>query len=60
VTDMSKRVRKRVGEEILVSIPCGRFGEAKEVAYLVLFLASSLSDYITGQAIPVDGGFSIS
>lgn len=60
VTDMSSRVRKRAGEEILASIPCGRFGEAREVAYLVLFLASSLSDYITGQAIPVDGGFSIS
>jgi len=60
VTDMSSRVRKRAGEEILASIPCGRFGEAREVAYLVLFLASGLSDYITGQAIPVDGGFSIS
>jgi 3-oxoacyl-[acyl-carrier protein] reductase len=60
VTDMSNRVRRRSGEEILASIPCGRFGEPREVAYLVLFLASSLSDYITGQAIPVDGGFSIS
>jgi 3-oxoacyl-[acyl-carrier protein] reductase len=60
VTDMSTRIRKRAGEEILESIPCGRFGEPREVAYLILFLASSLSDYITGQAIPVDGGFSIS
>jgi len=60
VTDMSNRVRKRAGEEILAAIPCGRFGEPREVAYLILFLASSLSDYITGQAIAVDGGFSIS
>jgi len=60
VTGMSNRVRKRAGEEIMDKIPCGRFGEPKEVAYLVLFLASDLSDYITGQAIPVDGGLSVS
>jgi 3-oxoacyl-[acyl-carrier protein] reductase len=60
VTGMSNRLRKRAGEEIMDKIPCGRFGEPKEVAYLVLFLASDLSDYITGQAIPVDGGLSVS
>ena len=60
VTDMSNRVRKRAGDEILATIPCGRFGEPREVAYLILFLASNLSDYITGQAIAVDGGFSTS
>ncbi len=60
VTDMSNRVRKRAGDEILETIPCGRFGEPREVAYLILFLASSLSDYITGQAIAVDGGLSTS
>ena len=38
VTGMSTRVRKRAGEEILDRIPCGRFGEPKEVAYLVLVL----------------------
>ena len=59
LTSMSSRVRKRAGEEILSSIPSGRFGEPKDVAYLVSFLASSLSDYITGQAIPVDGGLSV-
>ncbi|HET9581304.1 MAG TPA: 3-oxoacyl-[acyl-carrier-protein] reductase [Gemmatimonadota bacterium] len=37
-------------------IPAGRLGSAKDVAHLVLFLASSLSDYITGQVICVDGG----
>ncbi len=60
LTSMSSRVRKRAGEEILASIPGGRFGDPKDVAYLVSFLASSLSDYITGQAIPVDGGLSAS
>jgi 3-oxoacyl-[acyl-carrier protein] reductase len=60
VTPMSSRVRKRAGEDILANIPSGRFGEPREVASLVLFLASSLSDYITGQAIAVDGGLSVS
>lgn len=60
VTGMSSRVRKRAGKEILEKIPCGRFGEPKDVAYLILFLASNMSDYITGQAIPVDGGLSVS
>ena len=60
VTDMSTRARKRAGEDILKGIPCGRFGEPRDVALLVLFLASDMSDYITGQAISVDGGLSVS
>lgn len=59
VTDMSSRIRKRAGESILENIPCGRFGEPDDVANLILFLASDKSDYITGQAIAVDGGLSI-
>jgi len=60
VTDMSRRVRKLAGEDILKSIPAGRFGEPSDVAHLVLFLASDKAEYITGQAIAVDGGMSIS
>jgi len=60
VTDMSSRVRKRAGERILEQIPLGRFGEPVDVAKLVVFLASGGSDYITGQAISVDGGLSVS
>jgi 3-oxoacyl-[acyl-carrier protein] reductase len=59
-TQMSDRVRKRAGKEILQKIPASRFGKASDVADLVVFLASDKSDYITGQAIAVDGGLSIS
>jgi len=59
VTEMTRRVRKRAGDRILESIPAGRFGETGDVAGLVAFLASNLSDYITGQVIAVDGGLSI-
>lgn len=37
--------------------PVGRFGEAPEVAEAALFLASDATSFITGIALPVDGGF---
>ena len=55
-TDMTKSLPDRVKEEILKSIPMKKIGNPKEVANLVLFLSSNLSDYITGQVINVDGG----
>lgn len=43
-------------EAILEHIPLGRVAEPRDVALLVLFLASEASDYITGQILTVDGG----
>ena len=43
-------------EAILGIIPLGRVAEPRDVALLVLFLASEASDYITGQILTVDGG----
>jgi len=40
----------------LVHIPMGRFGEAKEIAYGALFLASDESSYVNGSTFLVDGG----
>ena len=40
----------------LVHIPMGRFGEAKEMAYAALYLASDESSFVTGSEFVVDGG----
>ncbi|MDE7094519.1 MAG: SDR family oxidoreductase, partial [Oscillospiraceae bacterium] len=45
--------------ELIKSIPAGRFGKPEEVAGLALFLASSQSDYITGEVIRIDGGMAM-
>jgi len=42
---------------VLEHVPQGKFGQPRDVAGLAVFLASPASDYITGQTIPVDGGF---
>lgn len=46
-------------EELQSAIPWNRFGEPRELAETILFLASPAASYITGAVIPVDGGLSI-
>lgn len=58
-TRMSARARQRGGQRLLEAIPAGRFGTVEDVANAVLFLASPLADYITGQALVVDGGMTV-
>lgn len=55
-TDMTDELSEEVKNEMLKTIPLARFGEAKDIAKAVAFLASSDSDYITGQTIHIDGG----
>lgn len=43
-------------EEMVKTVPAGRFGKPEEVANVAVFLASDDSSYITGQTIVVDGG----
>jgi 3-oxoacyl-[acyl-carrier protein] reductase len=47
---------KEVREGLKKNIPLGREGEAKEIAYVILFLASEYSSYILGETIEVNGG----
>lgn len=58
---MTEMTRKNLSqpeiEEITRNIPTGRFQKAEEIADLCCFLCSELNQSITGQIIPVDGGF---
>lgn len=58
-TDMTDALPESVREEAVKGIPLGRFGTVDDIANMVLFLASSQSDYITGQVFNVDGGMVI-
>lgn len=58
-TDMNKNLSKTEIEEIIKQIPAKRIGKTEDISNLVLFLAECTGDYITGQVITVDGGFTL-
>lgn len=55
-TDMIKNVDQESIKSLLSSIQLKRYGNMQDVANAVLFFASDLADYITGQILRVDGG----
>ena len=55
-TEMTRVLSEDTQDGLKQLIPMGRMGQTQDVANLVLFLAGSQSDYITGQVISVDGG----
>jgi 2-deoxy-D-gluconate 3-dehydrogenase len=60
-TDLTRRARSEVAglhERVLARTPAGRWGTAEDLAGVAVFLASAASDFVTGTAIPVDGGYS--
>jgi 3-oxoacyl-[acyl-carrier protein] reductase len=58
-TDMTSILPDAVKEGALRNIPLGRFGTSADIAGGVLFLASALSSYMTGQVLVVDGGMAM-
>lgn len=58
-TDMTEVLKDEIKDTMLKAIPLNSFGNPKDIANLVVFLASERSDYITGQIINVDGGLLI-
>jgi 2-deoxy-D-gluconate 3-dehydrogenase len=62
-TDLTKRARVEVAgfyERVLARIPAGRWAQPQDIAGTAIWLASPASDYVTGAAIAVDGGYSSS
>lgn len=57
LTEMGKSIPEEVRSEMLKQIPLGKFGEPQDIANAVLFLASPLAAYITGQTLHVNGGW---
>ncbi|WP_315168623.1 3-oxoacyl-[acyl-carrier-protein] reductase [Metaclostridioides mangenotii] len=55
-TDMTQVLSENIKNSMLANIPKKTFGKPEDVANLVAFLASDMSEYITGQVINVDGG----
>jgi 3-oxoacyl-[acyl-carrier protein] reductase len=58
-TPMTDAMPEQVKAQRLTEVPLGRFGEPREVASVVLFLASDLSSYLTGTVIEIAGGRNI-
>ena len=60
LTDMTGELPdSKRGDNIVRKTPAGRWGESDDLAGTAVFLASAASDFVSGVAIPVDGGFSI-
>lgn len=55
-TDMTSNLTDEQKQQLSENIPLGRVGDALDVANAVLFLASTMSEYITGHTLHVNGG----
>jgi len=58
-TDLLAGLPEPVRAAMLAGTPFRRFARPQEIAQAILFLASSEADFITGQSLVVDGGFSL-
>jgi 2-deoxy-D-gluconate 3-dehydrogenase len=61
-TELTRNARREVPglhERVLARTPHGRWGVEEDMAGIAVFLASPASDFVTGTAIPVDGGYAV-
>ena len=61
-TDLTKRARQQLQglhERVLARTPAGRWGAIDDFEGIAVFLSSAASDFVTGTAIAVDGGYSV-
>jgi 2-deoxy-D-gluconate 3-dehydrogenase len=61
-TDLTRRARQEIAglhDNVLRRTPAGRWGTIEDMAGIAVFLASPASDFVTGAAIPVDGGYAM-
>jgi len=60
-TDLTRQAREQIpglNEQVIARTPAGRWGHIDDVSGVAVFLASAASSFITGTAIPADGGYS--
>jgi 2-deoxy-D-gluconate 3-dehydrogenase len=61
-SELTLKARKDLpdlNEKVLTRTPSGRWGEPDDLAGTAVYMASRASDFVTGVAVPVDGGFSV-
>jgi 2-deoxy-D-gluconate 3-dehydrogenase len=61
-TELIKKARKDIpglSETVIGRTPAGRWGEPDDLKGAAIFLASAASDFVTGVALPVDGGYAV-
>lgn len=61
-TALTRRARQEVDglhDRVLARTPAGRWGRIEDFEGIAVFLASRASDFVTGTAIPIDGGYSV-
>ncbi len=59
-TDMTKALSDKQRNEMLTKIPLGKLGNPEDIAHAVLFLASDMGAYVTGETLHINGGMHMS